>query len=151
YSEKSSNLKSTLDQLFQSLGNRVEVRKDRTKKLLDSMKHFIPFLLDKGRELENHLIENIERNDEIAEILYQAILQLHDLQEEKVNAMKNNYRLIIKELRTEIQSKIPTLLKDCSNLVTIESDFENIHVILNEEMNRRMVKFIEKNIYQLFR
>lgn len=151
YSERTSTWDWMMKKLTQTIKRDHDLRHGRGKRLLSSMKDFIPFLMDKRKEIEGNLLDAIERDEEIAEMLYQAIRQLYNLQDEKIQTMKYNYRLIIRELRSYIQKEIPRLLADCSNLVTVDSDFENIHVQLNEVMNKRMVTYVEDEVYPQFK
>ncbi|WP_068677522.1 M48 family metallopeptidase [Oceanobacillus sp. Castelsardo] len=126
------------------------VEEERATKTLSFLKRFLCFLLDKRKELENNYLDTIERNEEIVERLYEAIRQLNDLQNEKIGVLKNNYRFIKHEIRENMLKTIPKILRECADIVSKDSDFEQIHVNLNDEMNQRVNDYVNEDIFQVF-
>lgn len=128
----------------------IKVTEERTTKTLSFIKGFLRFLLDKQKELENNILDTIENNEEIVEKLYEAIRQLNELQDKKIDLLRNNYRFITHEIRKNMLKTIPELWRECANLVSKDSDFEQVHVKLNEEMNRRVNEYVNGDVLQVF-
>ncbi|RDW21312.1 GTP-binding protein [Oceanobacillus arenosus] len=112
-------------------------------KILHFSKHLIQLLLEKRVEMENTLVETIKWNEDMAIKLDGAIHQLTDLQEEKVQDIKKNYRIIKDNVRQELLASIPNLLASCAKLVKEDSDFDNIHATLNDEMNKQIKNYLD--------
>jgi hypothetical protein len=101
--------------------------------------------------MENTIIEKIKWNEEITGKLNGALHQLRDIEEQKARALKNSFSQIKNELRKELLSSIPDLLKKCSSLVNENSDFSKVHIELNDEMNKQITNFIEETALPGFR
>lgn len=128
----------------------LRVEEERATKTLSFLKRFLRFLLDKQKELEDNFLDTIGRNEEIVDNLYEAIRQLNELQNEKIDILKNNYRFIKHEIRENMLKGVSEILRGCADLVSKDSDFEQIHVKLNEEMNRRVNDYVNEDILQVF-
>ncbi len=69
-----------------------------------------------------------------------AVNQLADLEKRKSENITRSYRSLKDEVKSQLYSKIPELLRDCSKSLTESSDFSQVHVQLNQEMNERIQK-----------
>lgn len=54
--------------------------------------------------------------------------------------------MIKDEVKNQLSSNIPELLRDCSKSLTESSDFSQVHIELNQEMNDRIQAFISDKI-----
>lgn len=114
-----------------------------TFKILYLIKKSIDFLIVKRVELENSMVDQIQWNKELFAKLKGIHHQLSDMEVEKAQEIKNSFSDIKNEFRQNLMLKIPELLRNCSEIVTEKSDFGNIHVELNEEMNTRIANYME--------
>lgn len=119
---------------------------DRNVKLLFFIRKTIMLILDKRFEAEKELINTIEWKENIEGKLKGAINQLKDLEKEKSTAIIKNYCDMKNEIKKEMITNIPKVIKSCVDIINDESDFREIHVELNEEMNRRVQHFLEEKI-----
>lgn len=53
-------------------------------------------------------------------------------------------------MRADLEKQIPELLRNCSEMVTEDSDFGKIHTELNDEMNNRVHQYIEDTVLPEF-
>ncbi|MGJ9456752.1 GTP-binding protein [Oceanobacillus sp. CF4.6] len=147
---------SQLDELSAFIGSMkdkderdMEVRRAYT--ILYYIKESIKYLFDRRTEIENSLMGNIKWNEEMVTKLEGAVNQLSDMEEEKVRVIHRSYNKIKDEMREQLTGEIPKLLRECSKMVKEDSNFEKIHVQLNEEMNKQVFNYIEGTILPEFR
>jgi len=131
-------------QLIQSMVQEYNPENELKRKILHVSKQLIKLLLEKRVDMENTLVETLKWNEEIASKLDGAIHQLHDLQEEKVEIIKKNYRIITDQMREDLLARIPDLLAKCAKLVKEDSDFDNIHDTVNDEMNKQIHTYMNE-------
>jgi GTP-binding protein EngB required for normal cell division/tetratricopeptide (TPR) repeat protein len=118
----------------------------RTKKILLFTRKTIRTLLVKRMEMEDELQEFINWNESIVAKIRATIYQLNDVEKEKSDNIIQRYTMIKEEIKDNLSQTIPDLLQGCSGLITEGSDFSTIHIELNEEMNRRIYEYMEKDI-----
>jgi GTPase SAR1 family protein len=135
-----------LSEFVHSIMNTREREEKRTAKLLAFMRNTITNLLQKRRDIENHLIETVKWNEEMVMKLNGAENQLHDLELQKTKAITRSYRSIKESIQTEMTDVIPKMLRDCAKLIREDSNFSKIHLELNAEMNRRIQDYLENNV-----
>ncbi|RSD23265.1 dynamin family protein [Mesobacillus subterraneus] len=128
----------------------VDLEQERTSKLQFFVRRAITYLLDKRIEIENNHMESISWNEEMVGKLNGAINQLGDIEEEKSRSIQKSFRKIKDDTRAEIIEKIPGLLRNCSELVTEESDFGRIHEQMDEEMNKRIQEYLDTSVLPKF-
>lgn len=121
--------------------NKIEEK--RLAKLLFFIRMMITTLLQKRIDVENQLIESIRWNEEMLQKLTGAINQLGDIEQQKTILLAREYHVIKEDIQRKISGAIPKLLKDCSNFIKEDSDFRKIHLLLNDEMNRRLQDYLE--------
>ncbi|RKQ28129.1 GTPase domain-containing protein [Oceanobacillus halophilus] len=143
FDDKSRQLKE-LSSFLELLRDGYDMEEERKAKVLHYAKSSTQLLLEKRLELENSLEEQILWNKEMVDKFEGALHQLSDLEEENAVVIKQSYSEIIDELRQNLTIKIPEMLRNCSELIKEDSDIEKIHITINEEMNRRMKKYIEE-------
>ncbi|WP_087971476.1 GTP-binding protein [Oceanobacillus rekensis] len=150
YFERESQL-DELSKFIGSMRDGYNIEAHRTSKILYYVKESIKSLLEKRVEMEKSLIDNIEWNEEMVTKLNGAVNQLGDMEEEKTRIITQSYSKIKDEMKEDLRDKIPELLRNCSNMVNEKSNFEKIHVQLNEEMNKRVFNHIEEKVLPEFR
>jgi GTP-binding protein EngB required for normal cell division len=124
---------------------------ERVTKILYYTKNSIKYLLEKQVEKENSIINKINWNEDIVTKLKGASNQLSDMEDGKVHVIKNAYCKIRDELRQNLISNIPEMLRNCYDILNEDSDFGKIHVELNNEMNKRVINYIEESVLPEFR
>lgn len=150
YYEKRSQL-DELSTFIGSMKDGYNMEARRTRKILYYVKKSITSLLEKRVEMETSLMDNIGWNEEMVTKLNGAVNQLSDMEEEKSRIIIQSYSKIKDEMKEDLRDKIPHLLKDCAKMVNEQSNFEKIHVQLNEEMNKRIFNHIEETVLPDFR
>ncbi|RAK20357.1 dynamin family protein [Anoxybacillus vitaminiphilus] len=126
--------------------NRPIAEDDRIEKIFIFIRKLIRHLLDKRAEMENNLSESIKWNEEMVTKLSGAIHQLTDLKEEKARMLTRTFHKVLEEIRSDLSENIPEILRGCSDLIQEDSDFRNIHLELNDEMNRRVHAYVNDKI-----
>jgi GTP-binding protein EngB required for normal cell division len=146
----SNQLLSELSSFIQlTFGNR-ERSEQRTIQMLNAVRNLLIYVVEKRIEAENSLIDSIQWNEDILVKLNGFINNVTSLETEKVNAITMSYRNIKENIMKDFTNDLPKLLKECSSLLDTESDFRNIHVELNKEMNNRIQDYVSRNILPKF-
>lgn len=117
----------------------------------DLIKAAINFMLKQRVELENVILEDIHWNEERLTELQSIHDQLGDMEKEKASIMTQSFNQLKNKLNEDVQNHIPSLLQKCSDLVKEDSDFSNLHLTINEEMNKRIAVYLEENVLQDFK
>ncbi len=115
------------------------------------IKAAIEFMLEQRVELENVILEEINWNEEVLTELYDIEHQLGEMEKEKASIMTESFHKLTNKLTKNIKVELPKILRNCSELVKEDSDFSKIHMELNEEMNRRITDYMEKNAIPEFK
>ncbi|RFU69008.1 GTP-binding protein [Peribacillus saganii] len=131
---------------FSQFLNTVFVSRDRKSSRTDQLLYFIRAivseLFQRRIDAENNLTNLIEWNEQVSTKLNGAIHQVEDLEKEKAKSIKAGFAESKEEVKYDITSKIPEILRGCTELVKEDSDFRNIHVELNKEMNERIQDYV---------
>lgn len=149
YEERGSVL-NKLAAFIKQIKDEERAERSPLSKLLYYIKKSIQFLLDKRVEKEIAIIDKIKWKEDLVSKLQGAYHQLRDMEEQKAQEIKQAYIKIKNELRQNVRVKIPELLQGCADQVTETSDFGNLHVEINNEMNRRVETFIEETAVRNF-
>lgn len=147
--DKSSQLRD-LAEFVQAVFSREDSGKSRTAKLLFLIRKSIAHLLEKRAEQESELIDSINRSKEMTAKLNGAINQLSDLEQEKTKRIRSSFHSMKEEIRNEMNLVLPDIIRDCSELLSEDSDFGKIHLELNEEMNKRIRVYLQEKILPKF-
>ncbi|RTR34027.1 hypothetical protein EKG37_07390 [Robertmurraya yapensis] len=123
----------------------------QSEKLLVLIKNLLDTLLAKKAEQKGELRESIAWNEEVLSKLNGAVNQLDDLQFTKNNVITKAFQSRKNEMRETIQSKIPEILQGCAELVHEDSDFKNLHVKINHEMNQRIQLYLNETAMPLLK
>jgi tetratricopeptide (TPR) repeat protein len=129
----------------------VRLEEMRPSKLLHFIKLSLRSLLDKRVEAERVMMEHIDWYEELIATLDEALNRVQELTEEKTQTVKQAFGFIKNEWHKDLLTTIPDLLKKCSELITFSMDLSQIHVFINDEMNRRLSAFIEDTALPNFR
>ncbi|MCQ6275168.1 dynamin family protein [Bacillus sp. V3B] len=135
---------SDLRQFLSTHYTKADIVVGRTTNLLYFIRRMITYLLSKRVEKENMLVDSIKWNEEMVSKLSGAIHQMGDLEAEKVRMMAKSYHSIRDKMKQELMEKIPKLLRECSEYIKENSDFRNLHIALNDEMNKKLEIYLEE-------
>ena len=135
-----------LAEFFKSIKINRNLREQRLFQLLSFIRTTITNLLQRRIDVENQLIESIRWNEELVMKLNGALNQVNDADQQKTKLITKRYRSIKEMVQRDLAEKVPTLLKECSALVTEESNFSKIHLELNDEMNKRLEAYLQDEL-----
>ncbi|MBI0578834.1 dynamin family protein [Neobacillus cucumis] len=135
-----------LKEFIRSIKSTRNIEDNRLAKLLFFIRSTITELLQKRINVENQLIESVRWNEEMHMKLTGALNQIKDAESQKTETITRSYREIKKSLQKEISEAVPKMLKECSSLIKENSDFSNIHLELNSEMNKRIQEYLEGTV-----
>jgi GTP-binding protein EngB required for normal cell division len=139
-----------LTKFIQSIKYTRNIEDKRLAKLLYFIRTTISSLLQKRIEVENQLVESIRWNEEMLIKLNGAVNQLRDTEVQKTKAIVSSYRAIKETIQQDISATVPKMLQECSSLIKEDSNFSKIHLVLNEEMNRRIQEYLEQTVMPNF-
>lgn len=124
---------------------------ERYEILLQFVRKLLDKLLEKKEEQKQELQNNINWHKEILSKLNGAVHQLDDLKFGKSKVIKKSFVMNKEDIKETVQSKLPEILKSCSDLVTEESDFKKLHIDINDVMNERVQQFLYETVQPLFK
>ncbi|WP_064094384.1 GTPase domain-containing protein [Rossellomorea aquimaris] len=130
----------------QYVSNHSTLKAERGAKLFYLVRKTLKDLFLKRKDRENDLKDSIEKNKDILVRLNGFHHYLGDMQSEKVSVIKDTFHQKKEAIKKEISAQIPKILSGCSELITEESDFKQIHIELNEVMNTRIQKYIQEDL-----
>ncbi|MBS4197430.1 tetratricopeptide repeat protein [Lederbergia citri] len=125
-------------------------RDERATTLLAAIRKSISNLLKQQEQTTLLLSESIQFDSDILARMQGSIHQLQDLEEEKTHVIKEAYNKIKEEINADLQKMIPKLIRESSEIIKEDSDFKNIHLDLNNEMNKRIHQYINNTIIPIF-
>ncbi|WP_209123743.1 50S ribosome-binding GTPase [Alkalihalobacillus sp. BA299] len=149
HNKSSKQVKDLSEFIRVALNQNVRPEK-RNQKLLFYIREALTYLLKRRVEVENEIVEEIIWKEDIVSKLNGANLQLSDLEKEKIKVIQNTYHTIKEDIKHDLKTTIPKLLRDCSALIKENSDFRKIHIELNHEMNERVQNYIQHTILPRF-
>ncbi|RFU62851.1 dynamin family protein [Peribacillus glennii] len=142
-----------LDDLAQFLSTNFQaanLEEERAEKLLYFIRKTLTSMLEKRVEMENKLVDSINWNEDMVVKLNGAINQVNDLEKEKTRIIKNSYRQIKEDVKKEVNTKIPEILRECAEMLNEDSDFRRVHIDLNEAMNDRIQEYMNHTVLPKF-
>ncbi|CAN7570374.1 GTP-binding protein [Rossellomorea sp. LjRoot5] len=119
---------------------------ERGSKLFYLVRKTLRDLYSKRKNHEKELKEGIEKNEDILTRLNGFENYLGDMQSDKVSIIKDSFHKKKEAMKKEISEKIPAILSGCSELISEESDFKQIHTELNDAMNTRIQEYIQDDL-----
>ncbi|MCM3585659.1 GTP-binding protein [Mesobacillus maritimus] len=146
----SSALNREFSEFLNSFYEKDRVANQRITQIQHYVRKSIDYLLDKRIEMETELIDSIRWNEEMVSKLTGAIHQIEDLEDEKKKSIKNSYVSLKEELKSDMLLEIPKILRGCAELIKEDSDFSKLHLVLNDEMNRKVQDYLETVMLKKF-
>ncbi|MFI8684226.1 GTP-binding protein [Rossellomorea sp. NPDC077527] len=122
------------------------LKEERGSKLFYLVRKTLRDLYSSRKNRENDLKDTIEKNEDILTRLNGFENYLGDMQSDKVSLIKDSFHKKKEAMKKEISEKIPAILSGCSELISEESDFKQIHLELNEAMNTRIQDYIQEDL-----
>ncbi|TMU84831.1 GTP-binding protein [Bacillus sp. BHET2] len=122
------------------------LKSERGAKLFYLVRKTLRDLYSKRKNRENDLKETIANNEDILSRLNGFENYLGDMQSEKVSIIKDSFHKKKEAMKKEISEQIPAILSGCSELISEESDFRQIHTELNDAMNTRIQEYIQGDL-----
>ncbi|WP_010096406.1 tetratricopeptide repeat protein [Ornithinibacillus scapharcae] len=119
-------------------------------KIRNVIKQAIEFLIEKQVEVENEIMEKVSWNEEQLANLQDIQQQLGKLEKEKVEVIRTSFQNIKNDYTQNLLRTLSELLRSCSELIHVDSDFGKLHVDLNNEMNRKLQSYLETTALQEF-
>ncbi|TXC90519.1 GTPase domain-containing protein [Metabacillus litoralis] len=144
FSQQISKLNRFLDTHFPLDIQQVEEK--RTAKILTVIRKVIAHLLQKRVDMEKGFAHSIQWNEDILGRLKGFNNILTDMQHEKVKSLITAYRSLITNVKVELQEALPSLLKESAEFIKEDSDFKQIHVELNDHMNKKIKDYVEEKL-----
>ncbi|MGE6755853.1 GTP-binding protein [Rossellomorea sp. NPDC071047] len=138
------DVQSFLKKQYMVNGNVLKA--ERGAKLFYLVRKTLRDLYSKRKNRENELKETIEKNEDILTRLNGFENYLSDMQSDKVSVIKESFHKKKEAMKKEVSEKIPGILSGCSDLISEESDFKQIHTELNEAMNTRIQGYIQDDL-----
>ncbi|MCH1624495.1 tetratricopeptide repeat protein [Ferdinandcohnia quinoae] len=123
-----------------------EKNSNRIEKLLFLLRKMITSLLKKRVEAESKLQESISHNEEFIARLSGFVNSLSDKEIEQGQEIIESFDAVKTEVNKVLSEKIPKILKNCSNYIKEDSNFNLIHIELNERMNEEIQNLIDQEI-----
>ncbi len=143
--ESSQQLKD-LKEFIQSIKNTRNIEDKRLAKLLFFIRTTIAGLMQKRLDVENQLVESVRWNEEMLQKLTGAVNQLKDTETQKTKEVIQSYRAIKETIEKDISETVPKMLQECSTFIKEDSNFSKIHLELNDEMNKRLEKYLDQTV-----
>ena len=95
----------------------------KTRQMLYYIRETISYLLNQRLKKENELVDSIKWNEEMMAKLNGAIHQMGDVESEKTRTFTRSFREFNEKIKVEILEKVPSLLKECSEIIKEDSQF----------------------------
>jgi tetratricopeptide (TPR) repeat protein/GTPase SAR1 family protein len=122
------------------------LKRERGSKLFYLVRKTLRDLYSKRKNRENELKESIEKNEDILTRLNGFENYMGDMQSERVSIIKDSFHKKKEAMKKEISEQIPVILSGCSELISEDSDFKQIHMELNDAMNTRIQAYIQDDL-----
>lgn len=121
-------------------------RINRLEKILFLLRKMISSLLKKRVEAENKLIDSISHNEEYINRLTGLVNNLSEKEKEQSNEIIDTFVSVKAEVNKVLSERIPEVLKNCSKFIKEDSNFNQLHIELNEKMNNEIQSFFDEEI-----
>lgn len=128
------NLTSFIQANFFEIIDGTEKR--RIHKLLSFMRITLHDLGKRRVEEELYLQDLINTEEQKIEKLGSDIEFLRELEKKKSRYVTETYAKLKDEIKDNFENSLPNLLRECTEIITEDSDFANIHKEVNDKMNK---------------
>ncbi|MEH7386565.1 hypothetical protein V7147_14320 [Bacillus sp. JJ1521] len=119
---------------------------NRVGKILFLLRKTISNLLKKRADAENKLIDLIAHNEEFITRLTGFNNSLHDKETGQSKEIVESFATVIGEVNQDLSEKIPKILAGCSEIITEESNLNQLHIELNEKMNEEIRSYFDQEV-----
>jgi hypothetical protein len=113
------------------------------KKLLDS------FEKEKEKAILRLNAKIMELQDQI-KLLQSVYEEVYKTKEQMLYLLNREYDAIKDRLIRQLEEKVPQAIKGCSSLIQVNSDFKNLDLLLNDEINRELERLVRYDILPNF-
>ncbi|MFT4415010.1 tetratricopeptide repeat protein [Fredinandcohnia humi] len=136
------------DEILASISSSFVYEKNnfRLEKILFLLRKTITSLLKKRVDAENKLLESISRDEEYITRLNGFVNSLSDKETEQGQDIIDSFAAVKTELNRVLSEKIPSILKNCSDFIKEDSNFNQLHIELNENMNAEIQSLFDEEI-----
>lgn len=143
-----SELINALSSIFSHRQN--DQVKRRSEKLLYYIRETLRYLAKRPIDAEIELTEQIICKEKLVTELNDAVRALYELEKETINKIQSDYFMVKDGIKRDLKLEVPKLLRECATFVTEDSDFQNIHIKLNIEMNKTIRNYLKQKILPKF-
>lgn len=148
---KEEELQDDLAAFMDPLLEEYNIEVASPSKIRSVIKAAIEFLIEKRVEVENTIIDKINWDEKLLVSLQEIQNQLSEMETEQAQVIKDSFQSIKNDSIQQMMSQIPELLRNCSELIREDSDFSKLHVELNNEMNKRIVDYMNNTALREFK
>jgi tetratricopeptide (TPR) repeat protein len=120
-------------------------------RIRDITKDTLIYLSDQKAALEKVVIQEIDWKEELLTELNHFYEHLREMETEKAEKMVRTFHDFKQRILEKVQIKLPEMLRNSTDLVKEDSDPSKLHIVLNEEMNKRIRTYMEKEALPEFR
>ncbi|GAF65442.1 putative GTPase [Bacillus sp. TS-2] len=126
------------------------IEQRRNKKILYFIKEVIGYLYEQRTEMEKQYLHSVSWNEEMVEKLKAAHHQVNDLEKEESQSIKNAYQEIKNEMETDIKNAVPSILKECKDLIREDTNFKTLPEQINREATLKLNHYFESKLIPKF-
>lgn len=126
---------------------KTNIERSRMKKYLSLIQRITQNLLEQRVHMENYLAGEVLQKEDVLARLNGALYQLEDMEQEKAKLIVSNFKRLKEEIRNDIQTLLPEVLKQSGEIIHENRDFNSINKDLNDEMNERISEFVHSKIF----
>lgn len=126
--------------------NKGTTKVDRREKELFFIHETLQYLAAKRVDQEEKMNDAIQLNKMMLAKVSAASVQLADVETATVAKFKKRVQQILEDTRLEMEATLPTILKDTAQIIKEDSDFSQLHDLLNQAMNERVDTYLHQTI-----
>lgn len=123
---------------------------ENTDALLTLTRNSIEYIIEQQGHVESHLESEIEQSEDLFARVNGSINQLKDIEEEQIKLITEGYQKIKEEIEADLLTTVPKLIKESIKSIKDDSDFRNIHLELNTEMNDRIQSYLNNTVLAIY-
>ncbi|MFC4387914.1 tetratricopeptide repeat protein [Gracilibacillus marinus] len=139
---------ATKEGLYESLQEAIRPMENMEaaspEKMYEVIKTSIAFLLEQRVALEKGMEEDIHWNEDMLAMLEHTHEQIGAMEQKTVAYMTDSFHEMKDSLTKQVYTELPKQLQQSASIIQEDSDFSTIQQDLNEEMNRRIVRFMNQ-------
>jgi hypothetical protein len=128
----------------------TQTNQNKARILLYSIRSVITHLMDQRVTKENTYKEAVTFNDQVRNKLKGLVNHLEDSKVEKSLDLLESYRTLKEEMKKKVWEEVPALLQTVADDLDEEGDFRQVHEELDMVMNRKIERYIDKDLIPAF-